>query len=74
MNLSFVLPRVLRLLALSMILSIATGVSRALPADKHPFGIDDYSALHQARAVSVSPNGKTILFVVSHAVIKVREG
>jgi dipeptidyl aminopeptidase/acylaminoacyl peptidase len=34
-------------------------------ADKHPFGIDDYSALHSARAVAVSPDGKTILYQVS---------
>src|SRR5947207_7808400 len=67
MNLSFVSSRVPLALALTMILSIAAGVSAGLPADKHPFGIDDYSALRQARAVSVSPDGKTILFVVSHA-------
>ena len=41
----------------------ATGKSNA--ADKHPFGIDDYSALHSARAVAVSPDGKTILYNVS---------
>src|SRR5881394_3075158 len=40
-----------------------TGKSNA--ADKHPFGIDDYSALHSARAVAVSPDGKTILYNVS---------
>src|ERR687884_1979673 len=33
---------------------------------QHPFGLDDYSALHQARAISVSPDGKTILYLVSH--------
>jgi dipeptidyl aminopeptidase/acylaminoacyl peptidase len=42
------------------------GVGGVAPADQHPFGLDDYSALHQARAVSVSPDGKTILYVVSH--------
>ena len=66
MNPSFVCPRVLRLLALGMILSMAAKVCGALPADKHPFGLDDYSALRNARAVSVSPDGKTILYVVSH--------
>jgi dipeptidyl aminopeptidase/acylaminoacyl peptidase len=34
-------------------------------ADKHAFNIDDYSALHSARAVAVSPDGKTILVRVS---------
>jgi len=41
----------------------ATGKSNA--ADKHPFGIDDYSALHSAHAVAVAPDGKTILYNVS---------
>ena len=66
MNRSFLPARVLRALALSTILSMAAGVSDALPADKHPFGLDDYSALHRARALSVSPDGKTILYVVSY--------
>src|SRR5512143_3743578 len=66
MNQSLVPERVLRSLALIMIVSLAAGVSGALPADKHPFGLDDYSALRRARAVSVSPDGKTILYVVSH--------
>ncbi len=34
-------------------------------ADKHPFSIDDYSAIRSARAVAVSPDGKTILYRVS---------
>ena len=34
-------------------------------ADKHPFGLDDYSALRRAHAVAVSPDGKTILYEVS---------
>lgn len=34
-------------------------------AEKHPFGIDDYSALHSAFAVAVSPDGKRILYDVS---------
>lgn len=33
-------------------------------ADKHPFGLDDYSALRRAQAISVSPDGKTILYEV----------
>lgn len=35
-------------------------------ADKHPFGLDDYSALRSARVVSVSPDGKKFLFMVSY--------
>ncbi len=34
-------------------------------ADKHPFGLDDYSALRRANALAVSPDGKTVLYQVS---------
>jgi hypothetical protein len=44
--------------------TLAVG-SLAAAADKHPFTVDDYSALHTARAVDVSPDGKTILYRVS---------
>jgi dipeptidyl aminopeptidase/acylaminoacyl peptidase len=37
-----------------------------IAAAEHPFAVNDYSALHQARAVAISPDGKTILFVVSY--------
>ncbi len=53
MNLFLVSGRVLRLLALTMTVSLATGISGALPADTHPFGVDDYSALRHGHAVSV---------------------
>ncbi|HEY2459599.1 MAG TPA: S9 family peptidase [Candidatus Acidoferrum sp.] len=33
-------------------------------AEKHPFTVEDYLGLHRARAVSVSPDGKTILYQV----------
>src|SRR6202035_3644626 len=33
-------------------------------ADKHPFNLDDYSAIHGARAVAVSPDGMSILYQV----------
>ncbi len=33
-------------------------------ANKHPFGLDDYSALRGARAIAVSPDGKQILYEV----------
>jgi hypothetical protein len=38
----------------------------AAAQQKHPFGLDDYSALHNAGAVAVSPVGKTILYEVSY--------
>ena len=34
-------------------------------ADKHPFGLDDYSALRRAQAVAISADGGTILYQVS---------
>jgi dipeptidyl aminopeptidase/acylaminoacyl peptidase len=36
----------------------------AAGAEKHPFNTDDYCAMHRARAVAVSPDGKTILYQV----------
>jgi dipeptidyl aminopeptidase/acylaminoacyl peptidase len=42
-----------------------TTATRVSAADKHVFGIDDYSALRSARAVAVSPDGKTVLYQVS---------
>lgn len=38
----------------------------ALAAEKHPFGVADYSALRRARAMAVSPDGKSILYLVSY--------
>ncbi len=43
----------------------STGSAVIFGADKHPFGIDDYSALRRARSVAVSPDGKSVLFQVS---------
>jgi dipeptidyl aminopeptidase/acylaminoacyl peptidase len=42
-------------------------LAAALPlvaAEKHPFGLDDYTALRAARAVAVSPDGKSVLYLV----------
>jgi WD40-like Beta Propeller Repeat len=36
----------------------------AVAADKHPFNTDDYSAIHRATAIAISPDGKTILYEV----------
>ena len=44
--------------------AIAAGTTGILAAGKHPFGIDDYSALHSAHALAVSPDGKSILYDV----------
>ncbi len=51
------------LVGLASLTAATTGP--VLAADKHPFNIDDYSALHSARPVGVSPDGKTILYQVS---------
>jgi len=49
------------------LLATAAGVGHsALGADKHPFGINDYSALRSAHAVAISPDGKTILYGVNY--------
>lgn len=48
------------------VLACMLGTNAFLSAgDKHPFTIDDYSALHRARAVTTSPDGKSILYQVS---------
>jgi Tol biopolymer transport system component len=49
------------------LLTIASLVASGLfAADKHSFGLDDYAALRTAQALSVSPDGKTILYQVSY--------
>jgi len=45
------------------VMAAFAGSARA--ADKHPFNFDDYTALHRAVPVAVSPDGKTILYVAS---------
>jgi dipeptidyl aminopeptidase/acylaminoacyl peptidase len=51
--------------ALLTCFAAATVIAPSAAADKHPFGLDDYSALRWANAVAVSPDGKSILFVVA---------
>jgi dipeptidyl aminopeptidase/acylaminoacyl peptidase len=52
---------------LSFVFALCLVVAFSAPAqDKHPFGIDDYSALHSAGAVAISPDGKTILYNISY--------
>jgi dipeptidyl aminopeptidase/acylaminoacyl peptidase len=52
-------------LVFSWLAMVGLGSSLAVAAEKHPFGIKDYSALRGARALAISPDGKTVLFVVS---------
>lgn len=59
------LRRILLLTSLSLVLAFGC-VRCAAPADKHPFGLDDYSALRSANAIAVSPDGKTVLFGVRY--------
>src|SRR4029077_4669648 len=46
--------------------SVLEITSVASAADKHPYNTDDYAALHRARAVAVSPDGKAILYQVMY--------
>jgi dipeptidyl aminopeptidase/acylaminoacyl peptidase len=57
-----------RLLPLAVILAAVLALAlsgRVAAADKRPFGVDDLAALRSARPVAVSPDGQSILFVVS---------
>jgi dipeptidyl aminopeptidase/acylaminoacyl peptidase len=61
-RLLFLLPS--SILAALMALFISASSYAATP-DKSPFGLEEYSALRSARALAVSPDGKTVLFVAS---------
>jgi dipeptidyl aminopeptidase/acylaminoacyl peptidase len=54
------------LLFIFVLLFAAIPATNLVAADKHPFGLDDYAALRRARTVAVSPDGKSVLFQVSH--------
>ncbi len=49
-----------------LVLTFTAAIAAAaeLPPDKRPFGVDDFTALHSAHAVAVSPDGKEILYDV----------
>jgi dipeptidyl aminopeptidase/acylaminoacyl peptidase len=53
-------------LLLAVIVLCAAAVGQSKPAQKHPFGLDDYSALRRAQAQAISPDGKSILYQVSY--------
>jgi dipeptidyl aminopeptidase/acylaminoacyl peptidase len=57
-------------LFLGVILLCTAAMGQNKPAQKHPFGLDDYSALRRAQAQSISPDGKSILHQVSYAASK----
>lgn len=61
---NYAIKLLLTLVAAATLFAIGITLS-ALAADKHPFNLDDYSALRSARAVAISPDGKTILYRVS---------
>lgn len=46
--------------------AIVASSARSEIAEKHPFGFDDYASLRSAQAVAVSPDGKTVLYVVRY--------
>jgi dipeptidyl aminopeptidase/acylaminoacyl peptidase len=45
-------------------------VSHSSAADKHAFGVDDWTGMRSARAVAVSPDGGSILYWVGSGVAK----
>ena len=62
----FPLRRLVRLTVLLVAALVVAASGSATAADTHPFGIDDLSAMRSARPVAVSPDGKSVLFVVSY--------
>lgn len=57
-------PRWVAVWVLAFLGMLSAGALCSAAAEKRPFGIDDYSAVHRAIAVAVSPDGKTILYDV----------
>jgi dipeptidyl aminopeptidase/acylaminoacyl peptidase len=50
---------------LAFTFAVACAAALAQSPQKHPFGIDDYSALHSAHVIAVSPDGNSILYDVT---------
>src|ERR1700675_359426 len=55
-----------RAIILAWVMLATLSNARAAGPEKHPFGINDYSAIRQARAVAITPDGKTILYLVTY--------
>ena len=55
----------LPLLVLTLLTASGLPIRTGAAEDKHPFGLDDYSALRRANALAVSPDGKTVLYEIS---------
>jgi dipeptidyl aminopeptidase/acylaminoacyl peptidase len=66
MNSSIIQKLVLLLFSFAFLFSGHNLSANATSPEKHPFGLDDYSALRRAQAVAVSPDGKTVLFEVQY--------
>ena len=60
------LRRLVRLAVVLQAVLVFAASGSATAADTHPFGIDDLAALRSARPVAVSPDGKSVLFVVAY--------
>jgi hypothetical protein len=60
----FVRGNVMRNLASAFILISVVSIAAATQSARHPFTFDDAAALHNAVAVAVSPDGKSVLYRV----------
>lgn len=58
-------PFLLGAALLAVLVFLVPSSASANPPQQHPFGIDDYSALHSARPIAISPDGKTILYDIT---------
>ena len=57
-------------LLLAALALVVAGTGTSYAAEKHPFGWGDSSSLHRARAIAVSPDGKSILYRVAYGAAK----
>jgi dipeptidyl aminopeptidase/acylaminoacyl peptidase len=70
MNCFLTAARIFRFTALilpvAFLASVFSTVAHPRPAEKHAFAVADWEALRRARAVAVSPDGKSILYRVAY--------
>ena len=57
-------------LQLAVIALCTVAIAQSKPAQKHPFGLDDYSVLRRTQAQAISPDGKLVLYQVSYGAAK----